>query len=101
MLTPTPADPDAVVPVRVTRRRALGTLLALGGAGVATLQSAARAADALHATPANAFGPFYPAQKPADSDADLPTSPRCRACATRGGHRAVHVGARARRDGQP
>jgi protocatechuate 3,4-dioxygenase beta subunit len=31
----------------------------------------ARAADALRATPPNSLGPFYPARKPADSDADL------------------------------
>lgn len=71
MLTPTPGDPESVPPLHFPRRRALGSLLALGGVGIVAFQPAARAADALRATPANSLGPFYPAQKPADSDADL------------------------------
>lgn len=66
---PTPTDPD---PRPATRRQVLRALVALGGVGAASLHPAAFAADATRvATPANALGPFYPAQKPADSDADL------------------------------
>lgn len=59
---PTPRD------VSFVRRRFLriGAAAALGVAGVA------RAADsALRPTPSVALGPFYPPQKPVDSDADL------------------------------
>jgi protocatechuate 3,4-dioxygenase, beta subunit len=65
---PTPADPHHVP---VTRRKALRAMLALGSASVAVFAPTARTADSLRATPSNALGPFYPAQKPADSDADL------------------------------
>jgi len=59
-LHPTPRD------LAHGRRHALRSAVALvivasGGVG----------AQALRATPANALGPFYPAQKPADRDADL------------------------------
>lgn len=67
---PTPADPEALP--AITRRHLLHALLALGATGAAGLPRAARAADAARvATPAVSLGPFYPAQKPADSDADL------------------------------
>jgi len=67
---PTPADVDTR-PI-ITRRRTLLAVLALGGAGLMAPRQSALAADATRiATPANALGPFYPAQKPADSDADL------------------------------
>ena len=62
---PTPRDPNAPSP---GRRRLLRI------AAVAALGSPAlvRAGDvALRPTPPNALGPFYPPQKPADSDADL------------------------------
>lgn len=67
---PTPADVETT-PV-TTRRRTLLAVLALGGAGLMATRATALAADAARiATPPNALGPFYPAQKPDDSDADL------------------------------
>ncbi len=64
---PTPADPEALP--AVSRRHMLHALLALGATA---LPRAARAAGGpVVATPSNSLGPFYPAQKPADSDADL------------------------------
>jgi protocatechuate 3,4-dioxygenase beta subunit len=65
-MTPTPHDRFA----KDHQRRAL--LRAAVALGVAGLAGRAVAADsALQPTPANALGPFYPPQKPADSDADL------------------------------
>jgi len=62
---PTPADPHPESPARRRLLRAsLGGVAVFGIAGPAF-------ADALTPTPANAEGPFYPRQKPADSDADL------------------------------
>jgi protocatechuate 3,4-dioxygenase beta subunit len=58
-LRPTPHDVSRV------RRRVLQ------GAGLLLVAGAARAADALRATPRVSEGPFYPRDKPADSDADL------------------------------
>jgi protocatechuate 3,4-dioxygenase beta subunit len=52
-----------------TRRQVLRATWSLGIAGVANGVMAADAA--LTPTPRNALGPFYPPQKPADSDADL------------------------------
>ncbi len=67
---PTPADPEALP--ALSRRHMLHAMLALGATGAMALPRAARAADAARvATPSNALGPFYPAQKPTDSDADL------------------------------
>ncbi len=67
---PTPTDIEAKP--AVTRRVTLLALAALGGAGLWVARRPALAADAARvATPANALGPFYPAQKPDDSDADL------------------------------
>jgi protocatechuate 3,4-dioxygenase beta subunit len=67
---PTPAD-DEQRPA-VTRRMTLLAVLALGGAGLMAVRQPARAADAGRIpTPPVALGPFYPAQKPEDSDADL------------------------------
>jgi protocatechuate 3,4-dioxygenase, beta subunit len=67
---PTPADPETSF--AVPRRRALLTVLALGGAGLLVSRGSAVAANPDRAaTPAVSLGPFYPAQKPADSDADL------------------------------
>lgn len=67
---PTPADTETSP--AVTRRRALLAVMALGGAGLLATRRPALAADAARiATPANSLGPFYPAQKPDDSDADL------------------------------
>jgi protocatechuate 3,4-dioxygenase, beta subunit len=59
---PTPADPHAPISAR---RRAV--LLATS---LLAIPARALAAD-LRPTPANAEGPFYPPNKPADSDADL------------------------------
>lgn len=65
---PTPADPEA----RPASRRHLLRLMAASGlALVSTGRAALAIAAPPVATPANALGPFYPAQKPADSDADL------------------------------
>jgi protocatechuate 3,4-dioxygenase, beta subunit len=65
----TPPDPS---PHRIRRRTVLRAAASLTLAGIVGVPSASAAADAaLGATPANALGPFYPAQKPADSDADL------------------------------
>lgn len=67
---PTPADVESRP--TVTRRMALVAVLALGGAGLMVARRPALAADAARvATPAISLGPFYPAQKPDDSDADL------------------------------
>ena len=67
---PTPADTEGTP--AVTRRVTLLALMALGGAGLMAARRPALAAGAARvATPANALGPFYPAQKPDDSDADL------------------------------
>jgi protocatechuate 3,4-dioxygenase beta subunit len=60
MRHPTPRDAHSR-----SRRRAL-----VAGAAAIALPQIALAAD-LRPTPANAEGPFYPPQKPADSDADL------------------------------
>jgi len=66
---PTPNDPT---PDDHDRRALMRTALALGVAGLAGVAGRVLATDAgLIATPANALGPFYPPQKPADSDADL------------------------------
>jgi len=65
MMHPTPADPAHGV--AQSRRRLLRIA---AGAGALVLARGALAAD-LRPTPANAEGPFYPPQKPADSDADL------------------------------
>jgi protocatechuate 3,4-dioxygenase, beta subunit len=55
---------------RVSRRQLLGHSGAV--AAMALLGAAsARAAQALRQTPAQTSGPFYPAQKPLDADADL------------------------------
>jgi protocatechuate 3,4-dioxygenase beta subunit len=62
----TPHDPFTNDP---RRRVFLRAAVALGLAGIAG--RAAAADPALRPTPANALGPFYPAQKPADTDADL------------------------------
>jgi len=61
----TPRDPFSNDHRRVLLRAAI----ALGVAGIVGRVSAAD--PVLRPTPANALGPFYPAQKPADSDADL------------------------------
>jgi protocatechuate 3,4-dioxygenase beta subunit len=68
---PTPPDPRSahLLPRPSTRRRFLHA--AAGGAGMVALAPLAAADAALRITPANALGPFYPPQKPADSDADL------------------------------
>jgi len=67
---PTPADVETGP--AVMHRRTLLALLALGGAGLMAPHRRAVAADAArNATPPVSLGPFYPAQKPADSDADL------------------------------
>ncbi len=62
--TPTVGHAHAVP----SRRRLLGTLLALGTGGLVLRHGQVVAAMP---TPPNALGPFYPEQKPADSDADL------------------------------
>lgn len=65
MLHATPMD---FMPRRISRRRILRDGLVLVGVACGP----ARAADALLvATPPNALGPFYPPNKPADTDADL------------------------------
>jgi protocatechuate 3,4-dioxygenase beta subunit len=65
----TPADPS---PHQSRRRTLLRAAASLTLAGIAGMPGArATAAPALPATPAIALGPFYPAQKPSDSDADL------------------------------
>jgi len=65
----TPPDPS---PHRIRRRTVLRAAASLALAGVVGAPRGSAAADAaLPATPANALGPFYPARKPADSDADL------------------------------
>ena len=65
----TPHDPCAPRP---TRRAWLRRALALAGASAAGLPWHAHGAvDAPGATPPVALGPFYPPEKPADSDADL------------------------------
>lgn len=51
------------------RRALLRAAIALGMAGI--VGRVAAADSVLRPTPANALGPFYPPQKPADSDADL------------------------------
>lgn len=67
-----PTPPDTETNSAVTRRRVLLAAMALGGAGLIATRHPALAADAARiATPAIALGPFYPAQKPDDSDADL------------------------------
>ncbi len=67
---PTPADLET--PPAVTRRHMLHTLLALGATASIALPRAARAVGGpVVATPSVSLGPFYPAQKPTDSDADL------------------------------
>jgi len=63
-LVATPHDPAHRVPAR---RR---FLLDAGAVGLA-LTAATHAHAALLATPAIALGPFYPSQRPADTDADL------------------------------
>ena len=74
-MQPTPAHPsnsDAHPHAPVTRRTLLRSLVALGGVVLAAREHTALAADPRPmATPPNALGPFYPAQKPADTDADL------------------------------
>ncbi|MFO1314276.1 MAG: protocatechuate 3,4-dioxygenase [Burkholderiales bacterium] len=68
-LRATPQDPGAPRPAR---RLLLQRALALAGATVAGVPWPARAAGVpLAATPPVALGPFYPPNKPADSDADL------------------------------
>jgi protocatechuate 3,4-dioxygenase beta subunit len=65
----TPADPSRP---GLPRRDILRAAVAASALGVATWRGVSTAAEALMiATPANALGPFYPARKPADSDADL------------------------------
>lgn len=65
---PTPADPEA----RPATRRHLLRAFAAGGAAVLVAGRPGFAlAAAPAATPAVSLGPFYPAQKPVDSDADL------------------------------
>ena len=65
----TPPDP---APHRIRRRTVLRAAVSLTLAGVAGVPvGGAAAGPALGPTPANALGPFYPAQTPADSDADL------------------------------
>ena len=65
----TPPDPS---PHRIRRRNVLRAAASLALAGVVGVPRGSAAADAAFpATPANALGPFYPARKPADSDADL------------------------------
>jgi protocatechuate 3,4-dioxygenase beta subunit len=65
----TPPDPS---PHRIRRRTVLRAAASLTLAGVVGVpRGSAAAGAALPATPANALGPFYPPQKPADSDADL------------------------------
>ena len=65
----TPPDPS---PHQVRRRAVLRAAAALTLAGVAGVPGGGTAAGTtLGATPAVALGPFYPARKPADSDADL------------------------------
>jgi protocatechuate 3,4-dioxygenase beta subunit len=59
-LHPTPRD------LSQGRRRVLH-----GAAALPLLASGIARAQPLRATPSNALGPFYPAAKPADSDADL------------------------------
>jgi len=61
---PTPSDPHA--PSSSRRRLLLGGAALLGLAGGAPAST-----PLLLPTPRNSLGPFYPAQKPADSDADL------------------------------
>ena len=65
-MTPTPHDPLA----NDHQRRVL--LRAAISLGLGAIVGRVAAADSpLRPTPANALGPFYPPQKPADSDADL------------------------------
>jgi protocatechuate 3,4-dioxygenase beta subunit len=63
---PTPQDPSTP---RLSRRGVLRAIV--GGSGLVVLRGTAAAAEVLSPTPANALGPFYPARKPADTDADL------------------------------
>jgi protocatechuate 3,4-dioxygenase beta subunit len=63
---PTPADPHPESPPRRRLLRASASLALVGIAGPALAVS-----TPLPPTPRNAEGPFYPRQKPADSDADL------------------------------
>ena len=66
---PTPADPDSTFR---TRRYVILAALAAGGAGIALVRAPALAAGAtMPPTPPVSLGPFYPAAKPVDSDADL------------------------------
>lgn len=65
-MIPTPADPT---PNDRQRRALLRIAITLSLAGLVGRATAADAA--LIPTPANSEGPFYPRQKPADSDADL------------------------------
>ena len=65
----TPADPTPHQSRRRTLLRAAASLTLAGIAGMPEARAAG--GPALQATPANALGPFYPAQKPSDSDADL------------------------------
>ena len=63
---PTPADPHPESPPRRRLLRASASLALVGIAGPALAAS-----TTLPPTPRNSEGPFYPRQKPADSDADL------------------------------
>lgn len=66
---PTPQDPAAPRPAR---RVWLQRALVVAGASAAGVPWPARSAGSeLAATPPVALGPFYPPDKPADSDADL------------------------------
>ena len=64
----TPPDP---CPPALVRRDILRAIMAAGTIGFASWRGIGTAAEALMATPSNARGPFYPARKPPDSDADL------------------------------
>lgn len=63
-MRPTPVLPDR------QRRRVLAAALALGG-GALLSSRLLSAQEPLRPTPSVALGPFYPPNKPADSDADL------------------------------
>lgn len=64
----TPPDPS---PHHFRRRALLRAAVALPLTGLAIAPHGVASGAARIATPANALGPFYPGQKPFDSDADL------------------------------